>query len=43
MDKVSKYREYVQSLLSRYVSDDEVEVQLIFDVERDHYQWLNIG
>jgi hypothetical protein len=47
MDKVGKYREYVQSLLSRYVSvdvsDDEVEVQLIFDVERDHYQWLNIG
>ncbi len=46
--KVSKYQEYVQSLLSQYVSgdvsDDEVEVQLIFDVERDHYSvaqyWL---
>ncbi len=32
MDKVSKYREYIQSLLTRYVSGDisneEVEVQL---------------
>jgi|GEM_PF-4450891 len=25
------------------VSDDEVEVQLIFDTERDHYQWMNVG
>jgi hypothetical protein len=35
MDKVAKYREYIQTLLSSYarndVSDTEVEVQLIFD------------
>ncbi len=47
MDKVAQYREYVQRLLSQYakddVSDDEVEVQLIFDTERDHYQWMNVG
>jgi hypothetical protein len=47
MDKVAQYREYVQTLLSQYVkddtSDDEVEVQLIFDTERDHYQWMNVG
>jgi hypothetical protein len=47
MDKVAKYREYIQTLLSSYasndVSDSEVEVQLICDTQRDHYQWMNIG
>ncbi len=47
MDKIEKYRQYIQTLLSRYtrddVSDNEVEVQLIFDTERDHYQWMNVG
>ena len=47
MDKVAEYRKYVQTLLSRYanndVSDDDVEVQLMFDTERDHYQWMNVG
>lgn len=42
MDKLAKYRECVQSLLTRYanedVADSEVEVQLIFDEKRDHYQ-----
>ena len=47
MDKLAQYRQYVQTLMSRYaeddVSDDEVEVQLILDTERDHYQWMNVG
>lgn len=47
MDKVAQYREYVQALLSQYakddVSDNEVEVQLIFDTKWDRYQWLNVG
>lgn len=47
MDKVTQYRKYVQTLLSQYashdVSDDQVEVQVIFDPERDHYQWMNVG
>lgn len=47
MDKVAQYREFVQRLLSQYakddVSNDEVEVQLIFDTKRDHYQWMNVG
>jgi hypothetical protein len=47
MDKLAQYRQYVQILMSRYaeddVSDDEVEVQLICDTERDHYQWMNVG
>lgn len=46
-DKVMKYRQAVQTLLSRYVAEDvgseDVEVQLICDVERDHYQWMNVG
>jgi len=47
MDKLAQYRQYVQTLITRYaeddVSDDEVEVQLICDTERDHYQWMNVG
>jgi hypothetical protein len=47
MDKLAQYRQYVPTLMSRYaeedVSDDEVEVQLILDTERDHYQWMNVG
>ncbi|NEQ08643.1 MAG: XisI protein [Moorea sp. SIO4E2] len=47
MEKVAQYREYVQRLLNQYaqddVSNDEVEVQLIFDTDRDHYQWMNVG
>jgi hypothetical protein len=47
MDKINQYRQYIQDLLSRYASHDpstdEVEVQLIFDTERDHYQWFNVG
>ena len=47
MDKLAQYRQYVQTLINHYaeddVSDDEVEVQLILDTERDHYQWMNVG
>ncbi|MCY7273057.1 MAG: XisI protein [Phormidesmis sp. CAN_BIN44] len=47
MDKIAQYRQYVQALLSQYASqdssDDQVEVQLILDPERDHYQWMNVG
>lgn len=47
MDKVAKYRQAIQTLLSDYVrpeiSNSEVEVQLIFDDKRDHYQWMDIG
>lgn len=47
MDKIAKYRQYIQNLLTRYVnndiSDNGVEVQLILDTERDHYQWMNVG
>jgi hypothetical protein len=47
VDKVTKYREYITTLLTRYasedISDNDVEVQLMLDTERDHYQWMNVG
>ncbi|MFB2918734.1 XisI protein [Aerosakkonema funiforme] len=47
MAKLETYREYIQNILIKYGSykldDEEVEVQLIFDTERDHYQILDIG
>jgi hypothetical protein len=46
-NKLNQYREIVKSLISNYansdISNDNVEVQLLLDVERDHYQWMNIG
>lgn len=47
MDKVEKYRELVQNLMARYAETDstkeDVEVQLVMDTVRDHYQWMNVG
>jgi hypothetical protein len=47
MDKLTQYRESVQTLLNQYaqddISDEQVEVQIIFDTDRDHYQWMNVG
>jgi hypothetical protein len=47
MDKINTYREIIQNLLKDYISDDyqrqNVDRELIFDVERDHYQIVNVG
>jgi hypothetical protein len=47
MDNIANYRKYIQALLTHYASEDnsdnDSEVQLVFDTERDHYQWLNVG
>lgn len=47
MDKLTRYQEYIKTLLTNYASDDVcnkgVEVQLILDTERNHYQWMNVG
>ena len=47
MDKLAKYRDCIQKLLTHYAQEDrtnsDVEVQLIFDVDREHYQWMNVG
>ena len=47
MDKINTYREIIQNLLKDYISDDyqrqNVDRELIFDVERDHYQIVNVA
>ena len=46
MAGVDEYRTYIQELMQRYSSykeDKEVETQLIFDREHDHYQLLYTG
>ena len=46
MDKRAHYRELIQTLLSEYSkrrSTDEVESQCNFDLQRDHYQVVNVG
>jgi XisI protein len=46
-NKLDRYRKLVKSLISNYAnsdsSNDEVEVQLVLDTDRDHYQWMNVG
>jgi hypothetical protein len=47
MEKVEMYRQHVRQLLTKYAnyqpSGEEIEVELIFDTERDRYQILEIG
>lgn len=47
MNKITNSRDCVIKLLTSYtndnVSDNEVQVQLILDTERNHYQWMNVG
>ena len=47
MDKLAGYRQAVRQLLSRCTegktSNSEIEVQLVFDEERGHYQWIELG
>ena len=47
MDKIIQYRQIVQQLLQGYAAignlDPEVETQIVFDTERDHYQLVNVG
>ncbi|MBR8827293.1 MAG: XisI protein [Gomphosphaeria aponina SAG 52.96 = DSM 107014] len=45
MDKLNQYREIIQKILKDYSdrrSDELVESQTIFDIERDHYQIVNV-
>jgi len=47
MEKINQYRQYIQNVLKEYAenapSDEDVEVNLSFDLERDHYHIFNIG
>lgn len=47
MDKIAKYRTDIMNLLrekAQFTSSyEEIETQIIFDQERDHYQLLHTG
>ncbi|MDY6783192.1 MAG: element excision factor XisI family protein [Cyanobacteriota bacterium] len=47
MDKSAQYRQCVQTLLSRYASEDPeeegVEIQLSFDTERDRVSFFKLS
>lgn len=47
MAKIEEYRQYVQQLLTKYSSYKpaygDVEVETIFDLEREHYQIVHVG
>lgn len=49
MEKIDYYRQCIQKILIKYSNyypwekDNNIEVQLIFDTERDHYQILELG
>jgi hypothetical protein len=47
MDKLNYYREKVKALLAKYAlhkpSYGNIDVEQIFDIERDHYQIISIG
>jgi hypothetical protein len=45
MEKLN-YRELIQIILKAHLDnhlDNDTEVQLIFDIERDHYQVIHLG
>ncbi|MFN6463026.1 MAG: XisI protein [Nostoc sp. DedVER02] len=47
MEKIERYRTHIKHLLTEYAkdspSDNEVETELVFDTERDHYQVVYTG
>ena len=47
MDKLTQYRNYVQQIITEYANYPpayrDIEVETIFDTQRDHYQLINIG
>jgi len=50
MEKLEKYREYVQRVLTNYAKrrtsnhkNDDLELQTIFDTIHDHYQLIYVG
>ncbi len=47
MARLNEYRQKIQDLLTQLAEysskNDEVESQLIFDAERDHYQLAHVG
>ena len=49
MERIEKYRACIRQLLTTKATQEqsstngEIECQLIFDTERDHYQFLDVG
>jgi hypothetical protein len=47
MDKLEQYRNYIENILTEYSqykpSYGDVELQLLFDREHDHYQLMSVG
>lgn len=47
MDRLTQYREIVKQLLISYAEigspDPDVETQIVFDTDHDHYQLMNVG
>ncbi len=47
MDKIEAYRTYIKQLITEYSkykpSYGDIDVELIFDTEHDHYQLVNVG
>jgi hypothetical protein len=45
MEKLTQYRQIICELLTAHASTNEpnIECQLIFDTEHDHYQLLDLG
>ena len=47
MARIEEYRTHVENLIRQYgnykPSYGDIEVQLVFDRENDHYQLLNVG
>ncbi|MFB2835669.1 XisI protein [Floridanema evergladense] len=49
MERIEQYRQFIRKLLTSHAdsdntnSDIEIESQLVFDTENDHYQVLDVG
>jgi hypothetical protein len=47
MDKIEKYRNFIQKILSEYARYKspygEIENQTVFDPEHDHHQIVHLG
>ncbi|MFB2893383.1 XisI protein [Aerosakkonemataceae cyanobacterium BLCC-F50] len=49
MERIEQYRQFIRKLLTSHADSDninsesEVESQVVFDTENDHYQVLDIG
>ncbi len=47
MDRLEQYRQAIQTVLTEYVktpiTNGEIESQLVFDTQRDHYQVMDVG